>query len=79
MQETGEIAPGWAREMERARAELLAETIAELGTRARRYMQEPADPAWHDLVEALRRICGDNATYDLLRALEIHSRTSVRR
>lgn len=79
MQETGEIATNWAHEMDRAREELLAETIAEVGTRARRYMQEPADPAWHDLVEALRRICGDSATYDLLRALEIHSRTSVRR
>jgi hypothetical protein len=79
MQETGEIAPGRTHEMDRARAELLAETIAEVGTRARRYMQEPADAAWQDLVEALRRICGDSAAYDLLRALEIHSRTSIRR
>lgn len=61
-------------EMDTARAELLAEAIAEIPTRALRYIQEPADGAWHDLVVALARIYGDPATYDLLRAVEIHSR-----
>ena len=63
-------------EMDVSRAELLAEGIAEVPTRALRYIQEPADGAWHDLVEALARIYGDPATYDLLRAVEIHSRIS---
>jgi hypothetical protein len=59
-----------------ARAELLAEAVAELGARARRYLQEPAEPAWHDLITALARTHGDSAAYDLLRAIEIRVRTS---
>ena len=59
-----------------AQAELLAEAIAEVRTRARRYVQEPADGAWQDLVQALARTHGDSETYDLLRAVEIHTLTS---
>ena len=59
-----------------ARAELLAEAVAEVPTRALRYVQEPAEGAWHDFVEALARTYGDSETYDLLRAVEIHSRIS---
>jgi hypothetical protein len=67
------------REIESARTELLAEAMAEVGIRARRYVQEPADPAWYDFIDALRRIVGDSQAYDLLRAVEIHSRTTARR
>ena len=59
-----------------ARAELLAEAIAEVPTRALRYVQEPAEGAWHDFVGVLARTYGDSETYDLLRAVEIHSRIS---
>ena len=62
--------------VENARAELLAEAVAEVPTRALRYVQEPAEGAWHDFVEALARTYGDSETYDLLRAVEIHSRIS---
>jgi hypothetical protein len=47
--------------------------------RARRYVQEPGDAAGIELVDALRRAYGDEETYDLLRAVEIHSRISRRR
>jgi len=67
---------GHSTEMDSAKAELLVEAVAEVGTRARRYVQEPAEGAWHDFVAALARTHGDNETYDLLRAVEIHSRTS---
>ena len=62
-----------------ARAALLLETLAAIHTRARRYLQEPEEGAWHELVDALARAHGDNATYELLRAVEIHSRISVPR
>jgi hypothetical protein len=66
-------------EMDQAQAELVAEAMAEVRTRARRYVQEPAEGAWHDLVDALARTYGDSEAYDLLRAVEIHTRTSIRR
>lgn len=58
-----------------AEAELIVEAIGELADRARRYVQEPADFAWRDLCNALTRACGDSTTYDLLRAVEIHTRS----
>jgi hypothetical protein len=61
-----------------ARAELMAEAMADVRARARRYIQEPADDAWHDLVEALARTHGDSEAYDLLRAVEIHTRVFKR-
>lgn len=61
-----------------ARAQLIAEAMAEVRVRARRYLQEPADDTWHDLVQALTRTHGDSDAYDLLRAVEIHTRTSRR-
>ena len=79
MRETHKVADVWADQMDGARAQLLAEALAEVGTRARRYVQEPADAAWHDLLDALARTYGDSESYDLLRAVEIHSRTSVKR
>ena len=74
-----EIALVSADDSDRARAELLREAVAEVGTRARRYVQEPADAAWHDLLAALARTYGDSDTYDLLRAVEIHTRIGSRR
>lgn len=62
-----------------ARPALLSETLATIHTRARRYLQEPEEFAWRDLVDALARAHGDGATYELLRAVEIHARISVPR
>ncbi len=62
-----------------ARAALLLEAMVAIQTRARRYLQEPEEGAWHDLVDALARAHGDTATYELLRAAEVHSRISGRR
>jgi hypothetical protein len=76
---TFKSAPPAADETEDTRLELLAEAVADVGARARRYMQEPAEGAWHDLVAALARTYGDSQAYDLLRAVEIHSRTSIQR
>jgi hypothetical protein len=56
----------------------LAEAIADVRTRARCYLREPADASWHELLEALTRTYGDGETYDLLRAVTIHSQTSRR-
>ena len=64
-------------ERDAARA-ALAEAIADMRTRATCYLREPADASWHDLVEALARTYGDGETYDLLRAVTIHSQTSRR-
>jgi hypothetical protein len=82
LQEARETEFAWANEtlvstdeMDGGQAQLLAEAIAEVRTRARCYLQEPAEAAWYDLVEALTRLCGDGETYDLLRAVTIHSRT----
>jgi NitT/TauT family transport system substrate-binding protein len=36
---------------------------------------EPGDATWRDLCEALARVCGDTTAYDLLRSVEIHTRT----
>ena len=75
MQEVGSahVAPTYS-----ARAELTAEAVADVSVRARRYLQQPADDTWRDLVQALTRTHGDNDAYDLLRAVEIHTRTSRR-
>lgn len=75
MRESPEIADVRSDEMDRARAELFAEATAEVCARARHYCQEPAEAAWHNLVEALTRAYGDSETYDLLRAVAIHTQT----
>jgi hypothetical protein len=62
-----------ADQLTKARAALLIEAMDEVRTRAQRYLQEPAEGAWLDLVAALARAHGDGATYELLRAVEIHS------
>ena len=64
--------------MDAARAKLMAEAIADVRTRARCYLREPADASWQELLEALTRIYGDDETYDLLRAVTIHSQTNRR-
>ena len=65
-----------ADELGPVRTALLLETLEAIHTRARRYLQEPEEGAWHDLVDALARAHGDGATHELLRAVEIHSRTA---
>lgn len=77
--EVREVALVPADEFDGARAELLREAVAEVAQRARRYVQEPADAAWHDLLAALTSTYGDSDTYDLLRAVEIHTRIGMRR
>jgi hypothetical protein len=77
MREAGGITTGDAGDA--ARAELLMEAMADLRSRASRYVREPADDAWNDLVLALARIHGDSEAYDLLRAIEIRLSTTRRR
>jgi hypothetical protein len=77
MREATDVAAGDP--VESPRAELLMEAIADIRVRAKRYVQEPGDAAWHDLVSALARTHGDSEAYDLLRAVEIHLRTSTTR
>jgi hypothetical protein len=79
MHEAVETALVSSNEVDGARSRLLVEELAEVRTRARRYIQEPAEAAWHDLVEALTRTYGDSDAYDILRAVEIHSRTRIGR
>jgi hypothetical protein len=67
-----------ADELEHPRHELLVDALGEVRTRARRYLQEPGDTAWHELVRALARCFGDSPSYELMRAVEIHSRTAPR-
>jgi hypothetical protein len=52
------------------------EVLAAVGIRARRYLLEPGDGPWYDIVQALTDALGDGETYDLLRAIEIHLRTN---
>lgn len=47
-----------------------------VGIWARRYLLEPGDGPWYDIVRTLREALGDDETYDLLRAIEIRFRTS---
>lgn len=74
MQQPPDIARG--QRIELPQPETVAEALAEVRTRARRFVQEPAEAAWDDLVHALRRAYGDGDTYDLLHAVEIHCRMS---
>jgi len=48
------------------------DVLAAVGTRARRYLLEPGDGPWYDVVRALTEALGDDEAYDLLRAIEIH-------
>jgi hypothetical protein len=77
MREASDVTPGSPADA--TRAELLMEAMADLRVRATRYVQEPADDAWHDLVNALARTHGDSEAYDLLRAVEIRLRTTLGR
>jgi hypothetical protein len=77
MREIGDVVT--SSPMDAARAELLKEAIADVRVRATRYVQEPGEEAWRDLVSALARTHGDSEAYDLLCAVEIHVRTSNRR
>lgn len=79
MGESRQIADVRTDEMYGARADLLAEATAEVSVRARCYLQEPDEAAWHNLVAALTRTYGDSEAYDLLRAVTIHVQTRLRR
>jgi len=50
--------------------------VPAVGIWARRYLLEPGDGPWYDIVRTLREALGDDETYDLLRAIEIRFRTS---
>jgi hypothetical protein len=53
--------------------ELLAESVNEVSARSRRYVREPSDPAWYELVRSLSNVLGDADAYEFLRAVEIHA------
>jgi hypothetical protein len=55
------------------RLELLAEGLEEVAAQSRRYVREPSEAAWYELVRALSNVFGDADAYELLRATEIHS------
>lgn len=59
-----------------ARQQLLGEAIADVRVRVGRYILEPAESAWLDLIDALTRAHGPSEAYELLRAIEIHARVS---
>jgi hypothetical protein len=77
MREAGDVTTGASPDA--ARAELLVEAMADLNARTSRYVQEPGDEAWQDLVTALARTHGDSEAYELLHAVEVRLRTSRRR
>ena len=52
------------------------DAVPAVGIWARRYLLEPGDGPWYDIVRTLREALGDDETYDLLRAIEIRFRTS---
>ena len=58
---------------EQFRLELLAEAVGEVAAHTRRYLREPSDEAWYELVRALSSVFGDSDAYELLRAAKIHS------
>lgn len=55
------------------RLQLLSEAVSALAAQAARYVSEPSDAAWFDLVRALTEALGDSDAYQLLRAVEIHA------
>jgi hypothetical protein len=59
--------------------ELLAEGVDDLAAQSRRYVREPSEPAWYDLVRSLSNVLGDADAYELLRATEIHADIRRRR
>lgn len=60
------------------RLELLAEGLRDISAQTRRYVAEPSEAAWYELVRALSNVFGDADAYELLRAAEIHSDTRRR-
>ena len=53
--------------------------LSAVGIRARRFLLEPGDGPWYDIIRTLRESLGDDETYDLLRAIEIRFRTTTKR
>lgn len=50
--------------------------LAAIGAQARRFLLEPADAPWQEVLRALRAAFGDDQTDELLRAIQIRYRTS---
>jgi hypothetical protein len=50
--------------------------LAAISVQARRFLLEPADAPWHEVVRALSEALGEDETYELLRAIRIRYRTS---
>jgi hypothetical protein len=55
------------------RLELMAEGLGEVSAQSRRFVREPSEAAWYELVRALSNVFGDGDAYELLRAAEIHA------
>jgi hypothetical protein len=49
--------------------------LAAISVQARRFLLEPADAPWHEVVRALSEALGEDETYELLRAIQIRYRT----
>jgi hypothetical protein len=60
-------------EAESFRREWQAEALRDAMAQSRRYINEPSEAAWYELVRALSNVFGDAGAYDLLRATEIHT------
>ena len=52
--------------------------LADVATQARRYLLEPADHSWQEVMAALQRAFGDGETDDLVHAFEIRVRSNKR-
>lgn len=55
------------------RLELVVEALRAVSAQSHRYVSEPSEAAWYDLVRDLSTLLGDSDAYELLRATEIHS------
>ncbi|HEY7525551.1 MAG TPA: hypothetical protein VIA82_01785 [Candidatus Limnocylindria bacterium] len=62
---------------ERTHAVTIAD-VAPIEIQARRYLLEPGDAAWNDVVRALDGALGETEADDLLKAVEIRLRTAKR-
>ena len=52
--------------------------LADIATQARRYLLEPADHSWQEVMAAMQRAFGDGETEDLVHAFEIRVRSNKR-
>ncbi len=52
--------------------------LDDIATQTRRYLIEPAEHSWVEVMAALRRALGEDGTDDLVQAFEIRVRSSRR-